>query len=163
MKKVTAATVLLSVLILLFASGCGKQQSAPTNLDIKAVASAVIKSGAYTDSMSDKSTAAITLYKLDTADVAESDVYFSSMATAEECAIFKASSSDAAARILAACKDRQTSQVKSYENYVPTEVSKINSAIITQAGDYVFYIVSNDQTKVASVLSGYGVNVSTGK
>ena len=85
------------------------------------------------------------------------------MATAEECAIFKAASKDAAARILTACKDRQASQVTAYQNYVPTEVAKINAAIITQAGDYVFYIVSNDQTKVASVLSQYGVTVDAGK
>jgi hypothetical protein len=50
--------------------------------------------------------------------------------------------------------------VKSYENYVPTEVAKINAAVIQQAGDYVFYIVSNDQAKVASILSGYGIQIA---
>ena len=105
----------------------------------------------------------LTLYKLDKADIADCDVYFSSMATAEECAVFKAAGKDAAARILEACKTRQASQLTAYENYVPTEVAKINAAIITQAGDYVFYIVSNDQAKVSSVLSGCGVTVSAAK
>lgn len=160
MKKFTAVSVLLCIVILLFSSGCQKQ-SVPTNLDVKAVTAAVIGSGAYTDSMGEaKAQTALSLYKLDAADVAECDVYFSSMATAEECAVFKAAGKDAASRILAACKDRQSSQVKSYENYVPTEVAKINAAVIQQAGDYVFYIVSNDQAKVASVLSGYGVEVA---
>jgi len=163
MKK-TAVSVFLCIAVMLTAVACGSQ-SGPTNLDIKAAAAAVIKSGAYTDTMSETGDAstAISLYKLDAADVADSDVYFSSMATAEECAIFKAASKDAAARILTACKDRQASQVTAYQNYVPTEVAKINAAIITQAGDYVFYIVSNDQTKVASVLSQYGVTVDAGK
>lgn len=163
MKKFTVVSALLCIVILLFASGCQKQ-SAPTDLDIKAVASAVINSGAYTDSMGEaKTETALTLYKLDKADIADCDVYFSSMATAEECAVFKAAGKDAAARILESCKTRQASQVTAYENYVPTEVAKINAAIITQAGDYVFYIVSNDQAKVSSVLSGCGVTVSAAK
>ena len=159
MKKFTVVSALLCIVILLFASGCQKQ-SAPTDLDIKAVASAVINSGAYTDSMGEaKTETALTLYKLDKADIADCDVYFSSMATAEECGVFKASGSEAASRILAACKARQASQVTAYENYVPSEVSKINSAIIMQSGDYVLYIVSNDQSAVKTVLEKYGFTV----
>jgi len=161
MKKLTAVSVPLCIVLLLFAAGCSKQ-SGPTDLDVKAAAAAVIASGAYTDEMSlpaDPSMA-LSQYKIDAADVSDYCVYFSSMATAEECAVFKAANADAAARVLSACKARQASQVTSYQNYVPTEVAKINAAIIQQAGDYVFYIVSNDQAKVTSVLAGYGVEAA---
>lgn len=162
MKKSAVISLLLCISALLTATACGAQ-TGPANLDIKSAASAVINSGAYTDTMGEaKSDAATSLYKLAAADVADCDVYFSSMATAEECAIFKAANKSAADRILSACKDRQSSQVTSYQNYVPTEVAKINAAIIMKSGNYVFYIVSNDQTKAASALSQYGVTVKTG-
>jgi len=159
MKKLTGAiSALLAVLILAAASGCGAK-TVPENIDIKAMASEIVKCGAYTDSMSDSVSTALSLYGIDKADVSDFDVYFSSLATAEECAVFKASGSEAAARILTACKTRQSSQVTSYENYVPTEVAKINAAIIMQSGDYVLYIVSNNQSTVKTVLEKYGFTV----
>jgi hypothetical protein len=159
MKKITGTvSILLAAVILIAASGCGAK-AAPENVDVKAMAAEIIASGAYTDSMSDKTAAALSLYSIDKADVSEYDVYFSSMATAEECGVFKASGSEAASRVLAACKARQASQVTAYENYVPSEVSKINSAIIMQSGDYVLYIVSNDQSAVKTVLEKYGFTV----
>lgn len=159
MKKFTGAvSAILSVLILLAATGCGNAKT-PKDVDISAMAAAIIKSGAYTDSMSDKSTAAQTLYGIDAADLKQSDVYFSSMATAEECAVFEAVDSAAAGRILTACQTRQTSQVSSYENYVPTEVAKINAAVVAQSGNYVLYIVSNDQAAVKTVLAQYGFDI----
>ena len=95
MKKLTAVSVPLCIVLLLFAAGCSKQ-SGPTDLDVKAAAAAVIASGAYTDDMSlpaDPSMA-LSQYKIDAADVSDYCVYFSSMATAEECAVFKAANAD---------------------------------------------------------------------
>lgn len=160
MKKTRGIiAVLLLALALTLAAGCGKEP-AKLDLDIAALSADVIASGAYTDSMGQtKAETATTIYKMDGEKVSQCSVYFSSMATAEECAIFKAADAKSVETLVAACKARQEAQVSAYENYVPTEVEKIENAIIGSADDYVFYIVSADNAKVTEVLTSYGVEI----
>jgi len=159
MKRFTGVICLIIVVsILLMTAGCGSKQEQIT-VDVNALSADIIGSGAYTDAMGQTSTeVALNIYGLDSNSVAEASVYFSSMATAEECAVFKATSLDDVRTIVDACQARVNSQIESYKNYVPEEVPKLNNASIITYSDYVILTVSNDNALVDNVLKAAGIS-----
>lgn len=110
----------------------------------------------FEDSLSEiEETSALQYYGIDKAAVKDSVVIISTGATAEEIAIFEASSKDDVSTIEKACKDRLDKQTTSYESYKPAEVDRLKSAIIEVDGNYVFYVVADDKDKANDIIDGY--------
>ncbi|MBR6045175.1 MAG: DUF4358 domain-containing protein [Ruminococcus sp.] len=72
--------------------------------------------------------------------------------TAEEIACFEANDEAAADEIKASLEARVEAQKKAFENYVPAEMDKLNSAVIKKQGCYVFMCISDDNTKAEEII-----------
>ena len=133
-------------------AGCA-QKAKPAEYNLEALATQIKDSGAFSDILSPitKSIAA-SLFGFEDADVSDCVVYCSSGATTEEIALFKCANEEAATKLKANAEKRRDSQKAIYESYAPGEPPKLDDAIITQNGLYVFYIVSVDSSKVQAVL-----------
>ncbi|MEG0035472.1 MAG: DUF4358 domain-containing protein [Oscillospiraceae bacterium] len=133
-------------------SGC-VPAAKPAEYDLAALSSEVSKSGAFSDLLSPVQVdVAASLYSFDPKDVAECNLLCSTGATTEEIGLFKCSDEAAATRVKSAADARVKSQRTAYESYAPNEMPKLDEAIVSQNGLYVFYIVSTDSAKVDAVL-----------
>ena len=133
-------------------TGCG-QKAKPVEYDLDALSQQIEQSGAFSDILSPiTKKIAASFYGFDDVEVAECVVLCSTGATTEESALFKCSGEEAAAKIKASADKRVETQRTVYESYAPGEMPKLDDAIVTQSGLYVFYIVSADAAKVQSVL-----------
>jgi len=152
MKKV-GLIFLAACMVLGSLTGCS-QKSKTVNYDLDALSSQLEASGAFSDILSPVDIKiAATQYGIDTKDVAESKVFCSTGATTEEIGLFKCTNDEAAARVKAAADERVKSQRTAYESYAPAEMPKLDDAIVTLNGVYVFYIVSADTSKAQAVLN----------
>ena len=151
MKRISL--VLLSACVVFGAfSGCG-QKADPTEYDLAALSSQLMESGAFSDFLSPISKEiAASFYGFEDAEVTDCSVLCSTGATTEEIGLLKCASEEAATKIFANAKARVETQRAIYESYAPLEMPKLDDAIVTQNGLYVFYIVSADYTKAQAVL-----------
>lgn len=151
MKRV-CLTLLAACVIFGAFSGCG-QKAEPANYDLASLSTQLMDSGAFSDFLSPVSKEiAASFYGFEDADVTDSSVLCSTGATTEEIGLLKCANDEAAAKIFSNAKARVETQRAIYESYAPLEMPKLDDAIVTQNGLYVFYIVSADYTKAQAVL-----------
>lgn len=155
MKKISMIlAVVLSVAAL---TGCGaKAEEASAPKDIKAIASDLRNNIEYEDELSemDIDTAKMIINLADV-DIAESVIYESTGATAEEIIVLKCGSAADAKKASESFKQRVAEQKESFENYVPEELTKLSSAVIATADDIAILSVSGDADAAKSIISGY--------
>lgn len=153
MMKRMVLFVLAACMVFGVLSGCAGEAK-PVEYDLDALSEALYQSGAFSDFLSPVSKdIAATFYGFADAEVTESVLLCSSMATTEEIGLFKCADEAAAEKLLAAAKTRAQTQSDIYASYAPAEPPKLEDAIIKREGNYVFYIVAVDYTKVQAVLS----------
>ena len=134
-------------------SGCA-QKAKPVEFDLEALSSQLEQSEAFSDILSPVSKEiAASFYGFEDADVTQCVVLCSTGATTEEIGLIKCASEEAAAKIKANAAARVETQRAIYESYAPGEMPKLDDAIVSQNGLYVFYIVSADYTKAQAVLN----------
>lgn len=73
-------------------------------------------------------------------------------ATAEEIACFEATDETAANDIYSALEARIENQKKSFENYNPEELDKLNDPVLVKKGKYVFMCLSDDNAKAKEII-----------
>lgn len=132
-------------------TGCGKKEV--TNIKPDDIANRLLKEVTYggnMDQMNDDMIAI--LYDVNAEDVSKQIVYCSTDATADEIAVFEATSEDAAKRVEEVVKQRVTDQKASFEGYEPKEVEKLEKAIVKRGGKVVVLSVSNDSDKANEIL-----------
>ena len=135
-------------------TGCA-EKAKPAEYDLEALGKQIEESGAFSDILSpvNKEIAA-SFYGFEDAEVTECVEYCSTGATTEEIALLKCASEEAAVKIKTNAQARVETQRTIYESYAPMEMPKLDDAIVTQDGLYVFYIVSADSSKIQAVLEG---------
>ena len=118
------------------------------------VASAIAANGSCFDEALVESSASrgLSLFGIDAGSVAEASYYAASAAVADEILVVKLAAGASAEEIRSGFADRQSIQAEDYEDYVPSEVPKINNAVIYQNGDMLVFCVSNDSAAVRSTL-----------
>ena len=118
------------------------------------VASAVASKSSLFDEALVESTASrgLTLFGIDASEVSEAAYYAASAAVADEILVVQLASGASASSIRSDFEGRQAVQAEDYEDYVPSEVPKINNAVIYQNGDIMVFCVSNDASAVRSTL-----------
>ena len=146
-------TVILMVVMILLMTGCAKKEE-PV-LDAKEVATRLETEVTYEGNLEqmDDDMIAI-LYDVNPEDVKTQIVYCSTDATADEIAVFEATSNDAAKRILEIVKQRVEDEKLSYEGYNPAQVDKLAKAITIQSGNVVVLNVSSDSEKAKKIVKG---------
>ena len=146
MKSLRIAAVLAAFMLIL--GGCSKGGVAdvdPVQLadDLKTSLTFQDEMTAATDTVRDR------LYGLESEDLEAGKVYLSTGATAEEVAVFKATSEEAAQRIYEAAQDRVESQKAAFEDYVPAEMTKLENPVLVKEG-YVVVLCIVDDASAAS-------------
>lgn len=154
MKKILAL-VLCLVCVCGFAA-CGAKEEAPKEIDVTALATELYEAGIYDDILSEIPTmAASRFYNYAEGDVVACALYQSTAAAAEEVFVAQCASEEAVATVKAGVEQRIQDQIASYENYVPTEVPKLNDALVITEGLYVIFVVSNDAAAAQSIIDSY--------
>lgn len=161
MNKKILLPVLLSVCLCLLAA-CGDKNPADSGSPAPeektayetADAQAVLESGAFSEDLTevDLDTAAV-LYGIDVNDLAEAAVYRSAGATAEEIAVLKCTSEEAAGDAKTAIELYVKDREESYADYLPEEVPKLQNALIDQKGSTLLLVVANDVEAAQAALN----------
>lgn len=154
MKKLVC--ILAALCLALSLCACGGGQKAEKEIDLDALAGALLDSGAFTDLLSPPADGvAARLYDFDEADVEAVIMYTGTGATAEEIFLARAVSTDAAAALKTACEQRVENQKLAFRSYAPDEVAKLDDAVLTTQGSTVILVVSADAAAVRSVVESY--------
>ena len=152
MKKMKSFIGLLLVATVMMTLLTGCNSSAKT-VDINALATDIYNGVTWVDNISSIDLEkAKTLYGVDSTIVANGVVYVSSNATAEEIAVWEAADKDQVANLQDYVTERISAQMKSFENYNPEEVAKLENAYVATKGNYVIMVVCDDPTQAESVV-----------
>lgn len=152
MKKLL---IFLSALALMTLAACGGSSS-QADFDPSELADALRDSGCFTDLLSEMDEAtALELYGIDPESVERCKVYLGTGATAEEIAVVECTDKDAASAAAEAFDKRVESQIKAYENYVPSELTKLDKAIVRSSGNYAVYVTAADADGAGAIVDEY--------
>lgn len=146
-------TILLGAVLLLSACSSGGEA---TNVDTKKLADDLLNNITYADQLAEVD-AAMTQSTFGYAqeDVTASVHYASSGATAEEIAVFECKDAEAAGRVKESVDKHLQEYKEGFSDYLPTEVPKLEKAVIAASGNYVVYSVSDDDAKAKEIIDGY--------
>lgn len=145
LKNLRLLPLLLALCLALAACGGGGGEESKAGVDPAATAQALLDSGAFEGALDTVDTeVACRLYGIDYADVTDGIVYGSLSSGAEEIAIFRFQSTDAAEAALAGLEQRVEDQRAALKDYMPEEVAKLDGAIITRLGDSAILVVAAD-------------------
>lgn len=150
MKKILTVFIALALAL----CGCGKASG--KEIDFQSFAADMLSCGAFTEELIQVDTdLGCAQYAISQADCRQAVFFLSSGATAEELALFEASDAGSLDRIKDAVKNRLRLQTDSFESYLPSEVPKLENAIVFTRGNYVILIVANDNERANSILEKY--------
>ncbi len=149
MNKRIIFTITAAFAILL--SSC-KNQNTNKDLSAKDIASKIIQEigkDSMTEIPSDKIE---NYYDTDKSKLDDFCVYIeASGAFADEIAVFKAKNKDAVKAVEDSITDRIESQKKAFEDYNAKELSKLEDNLVTENGNYILFVVSNDKDKAKEI------------
>ena len=153
MKRTLALIAALLLTAGLF-SACGKTET--KDIDLDSLDAALAEKSPFIEALEpvDADIGSMIL-TIDEADCEKAVMRFSSGATAEEYALIKAKDAAALSRIEKALKDHIAFQKTSFASYVPSEVPKIEAAILTTKGNYLVYCVADDAKAAQDIIDLY--------
>ncbi len=161
MKKVLLSVITAALVCGL--CGCGSSTSGSSNNSTSSVSTSTLsakeKAEKLLGAVEFPSMVEVTADKLDIYfgiaenDVKEYSVYIcGSAAMPDEFGIFVAKDADTAAKIKTAVEKRIEAQKKTYSDYKPDEMYKIDDSFIDVNGNTVCYAICADNAKAASIL-----------
>ena len=153
MKRTFALIAALVLLVSLF-SACGKSE--PKDIDLDSLDAALAEKSPFLEALEPvDADIGCMILTVDEADCEKAVMRFSSGATAEEYALIKAKDSAALGRIEKALKEHIAFQKTSFAGYVPSEVPKIEAAILSTKGNYIIYCVADDAKAAQDIIDLY--------
>ncbi len=165
LKKMTAALLAAATMLSVGLVSCGDgssssgsstsdSQSAGEAKDVSAVADELKNGIEFKDSLNEIDPAVSEkLYKLTADDYKSAKIYIGSGgATAEEIACIEAKDADGVSKIEDAVKNRIEDLKKTFKDYVPEEMDKLNDPVIVTKGNSVYMCLSNDNAKAKEII-----------
>ena len=148
--KTKVMSVVCVLALLLTLTACGGSDSQPQKSAAE-IADAIYSTQTFQDTLTAIDSDMLgDYYRIDAADLTDSKVYVSgSFSTAEEIAVFQASSSDAVENIKKAIDTRLEDLKLAFENYVPGEMTKINDPVLITKGTTVVLVLADDTAAVS--------------
>ncbi|MDR1247446.1 MAG: DUF4358 domain-containing protein [Clostridiales Family XIII bacterium] len=156
-SNISAAIVLLVLFFALAACG-GAEERNSEELDMLALAEALVDGIAFDDQMEVASDEAFrALYAVDSADdsVADFVLFTSTGATAEEVSVIEARDGQSASGVLEFALGRVASQKSEFENYAPEEMAKLNDPVLVRSGKYIILCLSNDNATAKDIIEDF--------
>ena len=154
LKMKQAFAVFFSLLILASIFGCAAKKV--VKIDVDALAAKLASSIQFNDPLTKlEEKPALKLYDMQNISINKQSVYVGSGATAEEISVWEAKDANAAKNVKAAVLARIEAQKAGFQDYVPTEMSKLKSPVLVCEENYVILCLSNDNTKAKQVIDSY--------
>ncbi|MDR0987826.1 MAG: DUF4358 domain-containing protein [Ruminococcus sp.] len=151
MSKIKIVGVIFAVILCLTACGAKEETVVePAPADVTAAVMSVVE----LSSPSEKTLENIGAYytDLDTSSVAEMSVYVcGSGAYPDEIAVIKFKDAAKAESGFEAVSARYDAMVKTFIDYTPDEMYKLDSAVLEKKGNYVIFIASADNAKALAI------------
>jgi hypothetical protein len=140
----------LIVLFLLSIMGCNLKERPRSIPNLDDFCQNIIEKIEYDDELVTPSQRAIDdMYSIDFLDVEEFAIYVSgTMATSNELVVLKLSDASFTAKAVKALETRIDEQKNNYRDYNPSEMFRLENAMIIKDGTYVLMSVSNDNETV---------------
>ena len=141
--KTKVLSIVCAFVFLLTLTACGGSSS-EVQKSVSEIADAIYNTQTFQDTLNAIDADMLgDYYRIDAADLSDSKVYVSgSFSTAEEIAVFQASSSDAVENLKLA-----------FENYVPGEMTKINNPVLVTKGTTVVLVLADDTASVSDQIN----------
>lgn len=151
MKKILSILMIIAIPFALF--GCGKKPEVPDNIDIRALSDVMIDGLEFGGELEEcPSDVAVSNYGLNENLCSEIIFYRAGSAVADELAIFKAANASAVSDIEKSVKDRIEYLNDGYSDYKPSEVPKIEKALVKTVGNVVIMCISESPYKKAETI-----------
>gem|GEM_PF-2866342 len=113
------------------------------------------KNGLFSEKLYESATSrSLSLFGITPSWVSDSAYYSASAAVAEEILVVILEDSANAPKVIACFESRKLSQIEDYEDYVPSEVTKIKNAVSYQSGNTLVFCVSRDAAAAKSAIAG---------
>ncbi|MBN7774540.1 DUF4358 domain-containing protein [Clostridium aminobutyricum] len=161
MKKIGVILMIIMMTGALF-TGCGEKAepsvsgNVNSKIDAKKMADYLVENTTFTDDMSPVDMEIfLSLYNLDESVVKDASLYASTGATAEEVAVITATDKTGMELIRKSCQQRVEAQKQAFENYVPEELTKLETPVMKQVGDAFVLVVCNDSDKAEELIDNY--------
>ena len=138
------------LLLLLSILGCSSNEKLSRIPDIGVLCQSIIEKVQYDDELVMPSQRAIDdMYDVEFNDIEEFAIFVSgTMATSNELAVMKLADASLVSKMVEAFKKRIEDQKNSYRDYNPSELFRLENAMIIEKGTYVLLSVSNDNDTV---------------
>ena len=154
MKKRILAVVLAVLALGLCLCSCkGSEGKTPATAD---VAAAINNSGEFQELIAlTEDNISRRYYGIDLEAIEEFEVLVcSSGAMADEIAVFKMKDKEDVEDMLDVVRERKQELYDRFVDYVPEEINKINNAVIGSNGNYVYFVVSGDNSAAKKAAEG---------
>ena len=133
-----AALLCGALLLVLMVSACGEKNK---TVDVDQLADELLEQVDFEDELTELDDSMVAaLYGIE--DAEEQRVYLSSGATAEEVAVFRFATEEAAQAGMGTLNQRLESRKADFANYMPDEAARLENAVLEQSGCYVALCVS---------------------
>lgn len=138
-------------LFLLALTACSGNSSSQSQKSPAEIADEIYKSQTFQDTLNAIDADMLgDYYRIDAADLSDSKIYVSgSFSTAEEIAVFQASSEQAVDNIKKAIDTRLEDLKLAFESYAPNEMTKINNPVLITKGTMVVLVLADDTAAVS--------------
>ncbi len=152
-KKILAIVLAVLSLVICLCSCKGSEGKTPATAD---VAAAINNSGEFEELIAlTEDNISRRYYGIDLEAIEEFEVLVcSSGAMADEIAVFKMKEKDDVEDMREVVLERKQELYDSFVDYVPTEISKIENAIVSSNGNYVYFIVCKDRDAAKKAAEG---------
>ena len=146
MKKILTICLLLAAMLI--ATSCGSKK-----VDVTELALNLVNEGQYAEQLNEVGTEITEKrYGLDSGLIEVCSAYKGTNAVTDEVAVFKTTDTEA---VNEKVREYLDNQIKSYESYRPSEVPKLNDAVLYTYNDVVIFCVSEDSDKTQQIISDY--------
>lgn len=143
-------------LVVVLLTACNNGSVDLSNVSAVDLATSIRESVAFVDDMLEvKDEIVADFYPLPDG-VIEMKVYMSSSgATAEELAVFKCEDAETAEAVIKACENRIEALKEKFEDYIPTEIEKLENAVIQKRDCFVMFVCANDTAPAEECFENY--------
>ncbi len=154
--KTAAALMAAALAALLLLGGCsGGKDAAKAEIDPEKLGQELYDSGCFGQDIFEVDSGVIESMYGELEGVQAAKVYASSGASANEIAVFRAADKAGAEKIYQAASQRLEDRKLAYENYLPEEAKKLESALLRQEGSCVVFCVAEDAPGAEKIVDSY--------